>query len=168
MGLEKEIGTIEIGKKADIVFLDLSEFRMNCILVDDNAERILDIVLQESTSQQVSDVMINGEFYVREGHILTYSEEDLAKEGQEIFKRLLSFRDREAETLPSPATILQFSENQKDKSKTSADDRIVEEGFKVVGKERSVPIPLVKSTVSHEKDKQPPKSNTKIYGDDDV
>ena len=80
LGLDAEIGTIEIGKKADLVFLDLSEFRMNSILADDDAERILDVVLQEATSLHVSDVMINGEFYVREGHVLTYSEEDLAEE----------------------------------------------------------------------------------------
>jgi len=88
LGLDAEIGTIETGKKADLVFLDLSEFRMNSILADDNAERILEVVLQESASQQVSDVMINGEFYVREGHVLTYSEEDLAREGQTIFEKL--------------------------------------------------------------------------------
>ena len=99
LGLDKEIGTIEIGKKADIVFLDLSEFRMNFILADDNAERILDVVLQEAASQQVSEVMINGEFYVREGHILTYSEEDLAREGREIFNKLLSFREQKVAAL---------------------------------------------------------------------
>ena len=168
LGLDKEIGTIEIGKKADIVFLNLSEFRMNFILADDNAERVLDVVLQEASSQQVSDVMINGEFYVREGHILTYSEEDLAREGQEIFKRLLSFRDRENETLPPPATILQFSENQKDKSKTSEDEMIVEEGFKIVRKEQTLSTPQIKDATPLEAAKEPPKNIKKIFGDDDV
>jgi hypothetical protein len=141
---------------------------MNFILADDNAERVLDVVLQEASSQQVSDVMINGEFYVREGHILTYSEEDLAREGQEIFKRLLSFRDRENETLPPPATILQFSENQKDKSKTSEDEMIVEEGFKIVRKEQTLSTPQIKDATPLEAAKEPPKNIKKIFGDDDV
>ena len=119
LGLDTEIGTIESGKKADIVFINLSEFRMNSILSDDNAEQILEVVLQEASSQQVSDVMINGEFYVREGHVLTYSEEDLAREGQAIFKKFLSFSEQK-ETYPSsPATILQFSAQQKSESKSS-------------------------------------------------
>jgi 5-methylthioadenosine/S-adenosylhomocysteine deaminase len=168
LGLDKEIGTIETGKKADIVFLNLSEFRMNSILADDNAEQILDVVLQEASSRQVSDVMINGEFYVRQGHVLTYSEEDLAREGQEIFKRLLLFRDKEAETLPPPAAILQFSENQKDNSKAFAGDMSLEEGFKILRKEKAASIPPVKDSASQESARDPVKSIKKVFGDEEV
>jgi 5-methylthioadenosine/S-adenosylhomocysteine deaminase len=168
LGLDKEIGTIETGKKADIVFLNLSEFRMNFILADDNAERILDVVLQEAASQQVSEVMINGEFYVREGHILTFSEEDLASEGRKIFKKLLSFCDQKTAVLPMPATIFQFSENQKYKSKDFADHNIVEEGFNIVRNEQTVSTPQIKGVTLHEAAKKPPKSIKKIFGDDEV
>jgi 5-methylthioadenosine/S-adenosylhomocysteine deaminase len=168
LGLDKEIGTIETGKKADIIFLDLSEFRMNFILGDDNAERILDVVLQEAASQQVSDVIINGEFYVREGHTLTYSEEDLAREGREIFNKLLSFREQKAAVLPSPAAIFRFTENQKYKSKTSAEDNIIEEGFKIVRKDQTVSIPKTKGAIPYEAAKEPPKNIKKIFGDDEV
>ena len=168
LGLDKEIGTIETGKKADIVFLNLSEFRMNSILADDNAEQILDVLLQEGSSRQVSDVMIHGEFYVRQGHILTYSEEDLAREGQEIFKRLLLFRDKETETLTPPAAILPFSEYQKDNSKTIAGNMNVEEGFKVVRKEKVTFTPLVKTASSQESEKKPVKNIKKIFGDEDI
>ena len=69
LGSDAEIGTIETGKRADLVFLDLSEFHINSILFDDNAERILEVVIQEAVSRQVDDVMINGEFFVRKGQI---------------------------------------------------------------------------------------------------
>ena len=165
LGMNKDIGTIETGKKADVVFLNLSGFRMNSILADDNSERILDIVLQEASSQQVNDVMINGEFYVREGHILTYSEEDLAREGQVLFEKLLSLRKQIAGTVPSPATILQFSAKQKKENKPSADDLPVDEGFKVVRKERILSAPQGNDTPSQKPAKEHSK---KIFGDDDV
>jgi 5-methylthioadenosine/S-adenosylhomocysteine deaminase len=168
LGLDAEIGTIETGKKADLVFLDLSEFRMNSILADDNAERILEVVLQESASQQVSDVMINGEFYVREGHVLTYSEEDLAREGQTIFEKLLSFHEQQTTAVPLPVTILQFSAQQKNESKYFADDTIVEEGFKIVRKERTVSTLKEKNTASHETAKELPKNIKTIFGDDEA
>lgn len=168
LGLDTEIGTIETGKKADLVFLNLSEFRMNSVFVDENAERILEVVLQESTSQQVSDVMINGEFYVREGHVLTYSEEDLAREGQTILKKLLSFSQQRTTVVPPTATIIQFSSQQENESKYSANNMVVEEGFKIIRKEQTVSTPQVKSTASHETVKEHQKNIKKIFGDDEA
>ncbi|MGD0036185.1 MAG: amidohydrolase family protein [Bacteroidota bacterium] len=168
LGLDGEIGTIETGKKADLVFLNLSEFRMNSILADGNAEQILEVVLQEAASQQVSDVMINGEFYVREGHALTYSEEDLAREGQTIFKKLLSFHEQKTSGLPLAAPILKFSEQQIKESKSSEEDMLAEEGFRIVRKERTTSAPQAKGTASHETAKELPKNVKKIFGDDEV
>jgi 5-methylthioadenosine/S-adenosylhomocysteine deaminase len=168
LGLNTEIGTIEIGKKADLVFLNLSDFRVNSLFADDNAERILDVVLQEATSQQVSDVIINGEFYVREGHALTYSEEDLAKEGQAIFKKLLSFHEQKAVAPPSTAPILRFSAQQRKENKSSEDDMIVDEGFRIIRKEQTAPTPPVKDTALQETKKNLPKNVKKIFGDDEV
>ena len=168
LGLNTEIGTIETGKKADLVFLNLSDFRMNSLFADDNAERILDIVLQEASSQQVSDVMINGEFYVREGHALTYSEEDLAKEGQVIFKKLLAFHEQKTAALSSPAPILRFSALQTKENKSSADDMIADEGFRIIRKDRTVLTPSLMDNTPHEMKKVLPKNVKKIFGDDEA
>jgi hypothetical protein len=168
LGLHTEIGTIETGKKADLVFLNVSEFRMNSILAYDNSERILEIVLQEAASQQVSDVMINGEFYVREGHALTYSEEDLAREGQAIFKKLLSFCEQKISALSSSAPILKFSAQRENESASSTDDMMIEEGFRIVQKERATSTPQVKDTASPETAKELPKNVKKIFGDDEA
>ncbi|MCX6120608.1 MAG: amidohydrolase family protein [Ignavibacteriales bacterium] len=168
LGLDADIGTIETGKKADLVFLDLSEFRLNAILADKNAERILEVVLQEAGSQQVSDVMINGEFYIRERHVLTYSEEDLAREAQSIFKKLLSLTEEKTVVQLSPATILQFPAQQKNESTSSADEMVVEEGFRIVRKERTKSAPQTKDISSTETGKELPKNVKKIFGDDEA
>jgi 5-methylthioadenosine/S-adenosylhomocysteine deaminase len=168
LGLQAEIGSLEPGKKADLVFLDLSEFRMNTILAEDQPERILDVILQEAGSQQVSDVMINGEFYVREGHVLTYSEEDMAREGHAIFKKLASFREQKTAAQPLPATILQFPAQQKNGRTLFSDDMPLEEGFRVIRKEGSPSPSQGKGAPSQESAGELPKNVKKIFGDDDV
>ena len=141
---------------------------MNALLADSNTERILEIVLLEAVSQQVSDVMINGEFYVREGHILTYSEEDLALEGQIIFKKLLSLYKQKAVTLPPPAPILRFSTQENKEESISADGMIVEEGFIIVRKEKTASISEVKGTAKRETKKELSKNVKKIFGEEDT
>jgi 5-methylthioadenosine/S-adenosylhomocysteine deaminase len=166
--LDTETGSIETGKKADVVFLNLSEFRMNTILADENPEKILDIILQESSSQQVSDVMINGEFYVRGGHLLTYSEDDLANEAQIIYKKLTQADERKSSATSHSATVLPFAAQLKNKQTLLTSDIASEEGFKIVRKESLSPDPEDKSDSSSGMTSKLPKNVRKIFGDDEV
>jgi hypothetical protein len=111
--------------------------------------------------------MINGEFYVREGHALTYSEEDLAKEGQVLLKKLLSFHEKNTAAQPSPAPILQFSAQQIKEDKSTADDMLIDEGFKIIRKGRTELSPQVKGSNSHETKNDLPKNIRRIFGDDE-
>jgi 5-methylthioadenosine/S-adenosylhomocysteine deaminase len=168
LGLDTEIGTIEIGKKADIVFLDLSEFRMNTVLADENNERILDVVLQEATSYHVSEVMINGEFYVREGHLLTYSEDDLKNEGQAVLTKILQVIGHKKSFMPTSAPVLQLSTQRKDENKIPANELPYEESFKVVRKETAPTDFESKVDASMNTTSKLPNNVRKIFGDDEV
>ena len=112
--------------------------------------------------------MINGEFYLREGHILTYSEEDLAREGQVIFKKLLSLHKQKAVPLPPPAPILRFAIQENKDDTVPAEDMFVEEGFRIVRKGKTVSALEVKSTTKRETKKDLPKNVKKIFGEDDA
>ena len=167
LGLDAEIGSIETGKKADIVFLDLSDFRINSVFADENTEGILNTVLQEVTSQQVSEVMINGEFYVREGNILTYSEDDLANEGKTLLNKLLLISGQKSLAASSSATILQFPAEPNNEGQSKLNDLPFEEGFRIVRK-NSIPSALQeKKEISQDTLRELPKNVRKIFGDDD-
>lgn len=167
--LDAEVGTIEVGKKADIVFLDMSDFRLQPIYNSSNAERILEIVLQDMTSHDVRDVMINGEFYVREGHILTYSEEDLAREGQELLKKLLQLGGERSSNNQSSASILKFPSQDKTNDDSQTSDLPFEEGFRILGKETINSKPTQEqSDAKKETPRELPKNVRKIFGDDEV
>jgi 5-methylthioadenosine/S-adenosylhomocysteine deaminase len=167
--LDTEIGTIEVGKKADIVFLDLSEFRMNTVLATGDNERILDVVLQEATSHHVSEVMINGEFYVREGHLLAYSEDDLINEGQAILSKILQVVVGQKKSFVSTsAPILQLSTQHKGENEIQENELPSEEGFKVVRKE-TAPIDFErKDDISMNTRSKLPNNVQKIFGEDEV
>jgi 5-methylthioadenosine/S-adenosylhomocysteine deaminase len=166
--LDAEIGTIEVGKKADIVFLDLSEFRMNTILTDENNERMLDVVLQEATSHHVSDVMINGEFYVREGHLLAYSEDDLLKEGQSVLGKLLQVIRQKKSSVPTSAPVLQILTQRKKENAIPVNELPYEEGFKVVRKETTPTAFKGKVDSSMNTTSKSQNNTRKIFGDDEV
>lgn len=168
LGLDTEIGTIEIGKKADIVFLDLSEFRMNTVLADENIERMLDVMLQEATSHQVSEVIINGEFYVREGHLLTYSEDDLIHEGQAVLGKILQVSGQKKTFVPTSASVLQLSTPRKDENETSANELSYKERFQIVRKETAPTDYERKVDASMNITSKLPNNVRKIFGDDEV
>ena len=68
VGLEDEVGSLEIGKKADIVLLNLDPGR-SCRLNDPP----VDLVYAENGSS-VTDVLVNGEVVVRNGELTRVDE----------------------------------------------------------------------------------------------
>jgi len=82
---ESEIGALDPGKKADLVFCSATGLKFQPFLNQEGEERTLNVLLDELSGQDVLDVMIGGEFYVREKNILTYSEEDLIHEEKKLF-----------------------------------------------------------------------------------
>ncbi len=164
LGLDKETGSIEVGKKADIVFVDLSEFRMSTILAHQKPEKILDIVLQEANSQQISDVIMNGEFFVRQRHLLTFSEDDLADQAQILFRKLTQIGESWSPAARQSAPVLQFSPPLKKKQIILTSDTTSENTSKTG-----------KNSLDEDNTNRPPgltsklpKNVRKIFGEDDV
>ncbi len=77
LGLSSEIGSIEAGKAADLVFLDMADVRLPQYGPRATADQLAELLVNHLSSKQISDVMINGEFYVTRGQIMTMSEEDV-------------------------------------------------------------------------------------------
>jgi hypothetical protein len=141
---------------------------MKTALVDENNERMLDIVLQETTSHHVSEVMINGEFYVREGHLLAYSEDDLVNEGQAVLRRILKIGGSPKSFVPTPVPVHKPSTQRKDENENSANELPCEESFKIVRKEAD-PFDYEKKVDSLlNTTRKLPNNVRKIFGDDDV
>jgi cytosine/adenosine deaminase-related metal-dependent hydrolase len=84
--LQDEIGSIEIGKKADLVLIDLDSYS-NSYTDDDDA--IYSDIVFSSTSENIKGVMVDGKWVVKEGKSLVYEQEKLISKGGEELKQLL-------------------------------------------------------------------------------
>ncbi len=84
--LENEIGSIEIGKKADLVLMDLNT-HVNSVL--DNDEQVYSNLVYSSGTNNVRSVMIDGKWVVTNGESLIYDKNKLREDSINELKKLL-------------------------------------------------------------------------------
>ena len=83
--LQNEIGSIEVGKKADLVLLDLSSNTHSLY----NEESVYSDVVYSSTSNSVNSVMIEGEWKILNKTSFLYDQNELRKNSEEELKKLI-------------------------------------------------------------------------------
>ena len=76
VGLEKEIGSIEVGKKADLVVIDFNNAFMTPI------HHPVSAIVYSALGNEVTTVMIDGHFVMRDGVVTRVKEEAVRKQAQ--------------------------------------------------------------------------------------
>ena len=84
--VQNEIGSIEVGKKADLVLMDLSS---NIHSVSENNESIYSNIVYSSSSDSVNSVMVEGEWKVLNKKSLLYDQKELNYSSREELKKIL-------------------------------------------------------------------------------
>jgi hypothetical protein len=143
---------------------------------------MLSNLIAQATAQMVSDVMINGEFFLRKRQVMTYAEEDLKIEYREILERFSSrtgvppmsepgIRPASDEIqeatpiLPLPTTLPAVQ--QQDSEDVMSEP--FEEGFRIVGaNEPTVPPAQNPEHEEKESDRELPKTVRRVFGDEDI
>ena len=77
LGLGEEIGSIAQGKKADLVFFDLTGLHGDLLEDHPTAETMASFLHHHLSARDITDVMIDGKFCVSGGHVLTMPEEEI-------------------------------------------------------------------------------------------
>ncbi|MGI5921159.1 MAG: 5'-deoxyadenosine deaminase [Syntrophomonadaceae bacterium] len=86
MGLEKEIGSLEIGKKADLVLLDLNQ--IHCAPREET--NIYSQLVYQARSQDVVLTMVDGQIVYQNGQFTTINKEEILKQAECALKRVLA------------------------------------------------------------------------------
>ncbi|MEW6702472.1 MAG: amidohydrolase family protein [Bacteroidota bacterium] len=90
--IEKETGSIEAGKKADLVLLDLEKadqpIQSDTQHNFSDGTQIYSSIVYSATKENVKAVMIDGEFVVYDRKCLLYDEDELIAVGKEELKKL--------------------------------------------------------------------------------
>jgi cytosine/adenosine deaminase-related metal-dependent hydrolase len=87
LNLENEIGSIEKGKKADLVLINLNEGFNPVYESDDN---IYSKIVYSSSSSNVKHVMINGQWVVKNSRSRICDEKEIRKDARTELKKLLN------------------------------------------------------------------------------
>jgi cytosine/adenosine deaminase-related metal-dependent hydrolase len=104
LGLGKDIGSLEVGKKADLVIVDPSGLHATPF----DARQILDggidpvtALVYSCTGSDVDTVMVDGQVLVQKGKLITLDEEEVKKSAREVVGRIRSSSKVKAKTFKS-------------------------------------------------------------------
>ena len=96
LGLDDLIGSIEAGKRADLVLLDLEGYHMSPVLQDrapDGYHNVVANVVHAAMPSDVSDVMVDGDWVVRDDEFLPADRERLLENHERATRDVLARRD---------------------------------------------------------------------------
>jgi len=83
-------GSIEVGKRADLILVDISPLH-NAPSFKRAADNTYAQIVYAGKSTDVSDVMVNGKWLMRNRQLLTLKEDELLVQAQEIAKKIDAF-----------------------------------------------------------------------------
>jgi 5-methylthioadenosine/S-adenosylhomocysteine deaminase len=83
-------GSLEVGKRADLILVDTFPLHNAPYFRHDRNSRYSQVVYA-SKSTDVSDVMVNGKWLMRDRNLLTLNEEELVRRGQEYASKIDTF-----------------------------------------------------------------------------
>lgn len=182
LGMQDETGSLEPGKRADITFLDVSDLRLQLAFLHGHRSTMLSNLIAQATAQMVSDVMINGEFFLRKRQVMTYAEEDLKNEYRDILERFSSLTGIPllnekgirpvSEEIQHATPILPLTTTLPAVQQQDSEDVMnepFEEGFRIVGANEPTPPPVQRPEHEEkESDRELPKTVRRVFGDDDI
>ena len=111
IGLGHEVGSLETGKKADLIVVDLTEPNLLPVL-EEPVRTIVPNLVYAGTGREVRTVMIDGQIVMRDGVILTVDDEAIRKDAQmeaeKVARRVAADPDHQGLALLKPMALGQL------------------------------------------------------------
>lgn len=92
LGLDKELGSVEVGKKADLITVDL--FQPHLYPLDMLVYRLV----YNATGADVADVMVSGRLVMEDRKLLTIDEIEVLEHAQAVYRRFIQRANLEPHT----------------------------------------------------------------------
>ena len=99
LGIADEVGSIEVGKKADLFMIDFRKAHLVPTL------RIVSSFIHNGLSSDVTDVMIDGEWVMQDSSIKSINEAEVIEQAEEIGHRVWNRLVRENPNVPFPINL---------------------------------------------------------------
>jgi len=85
--IQNEVGSIEMGKKADLLLIDLDSYSNS---YSDSDETVYSDIVFSSTTENVKSVMVDGKWLVKDRQSLVYDQREIFSKGKEELQNLFS------------------------------------------------------------------------------
>ena len=99
LGVADEIGSLEIGKKADLFMLDLRRAHLVPTL------RVVSVFVHQAQPADVTDVMVDGRWVMRDSRILSFDEDDVIARAEAIGHKVWNRLVAENPDVPFPVRL---------------------------------------------------------------
>lgn len=100
IGLEHEIGSLEPGKKADIIFIDMNEPNLVPVITTP-IRNIVPNLVYSARGHEVTHVMVDGEFVMEDRIIKHVDDKAVIREAQEVAKKISKLAEQDIITSDS-------------------------------------------------------------------
>jgi len=87
LGRAMETGSIEAGKKADLTFFAMKDVRLPPMTPYATSNELANYLIRNLSTNDITDVMIDGEFYISKGGIVTMLEDDVIDGFQKTWEK---------------------------------------------------------------------------------
>lgn len=147
-GQASDVGSIEQGKRADLVFLTVHDLRLPMLPASPGARELAEFLVTYLNAGHITEVMINGQFAVSNGELATMTEEDILRGFNTTLTKWYAAPEIQQELVPLPlqtqaprppaqqANIIPFVAGEPpDVSETEG----YEEGFTIIGPRPGIP-----------------------------
>jgi 5-methylthioadenosine/S-adenosylhomocysteine deaminase len=177
LGLHKETGSLETGKRADIVFFSLNAIRLPLLRKQSPAEEVAQLVVEALTAGDISDVMVAGEFVVHEQKLTRVAEPELIQEWRALCSRFYPEQAALQSVTPPaapPSNVIPFMQDVRTAQEEPAGG--FESGFApqppptvTTRTEAPPPHPLANRPKVQREPVKPelPKDTRRVFGDDE-
>ena len=99
LGVADEIGSLEIGKRADLFMLDLRRAHLVPTL------RVVSVFVHQAQPADVTDVMVDGRWVMRDSRILSFDEDDVIARAEAIGHKVWNRLVAENPDVPFPVRL---------------------------------------------------------------
>lgn len=89
LGLGDRVGTIEVGKEADLIVVDLKRPHMTPLLLGP-VRNIAPNLVYSATGSEVEKVIVAGKIIVDDGHVVTVDEDEVMRQAQRAAEKIAS------------------------------------------------------------------------------
>ncbi len=117
LNIHKDTGSLEVGKRADIVFFSLNSLRVAQLSKHSRAEEVARCVVDILTTGDISDVMVAGEFVLRDRTLARTSEPERIAEWRGLCSRYLPGQpalQTPVQPAAQPANIIPFTQEPRE------------------------------------------------------